>query len=261
MTDLVTLTRENHTAVITFNRPEHMNALNKEMIIKLGEITQLIKKDSFIRIVVLRGLGEAFMAGTDLQEVSKQLNTGTAEMMYLIRQFNAAMLMLREMDKIVLACVHGLVAGQGMSLMLSADLILASETTRFTLGYSNIATSPVGGITTQLSRLVGNKKAIELLIMSEMFDAQTALSLGLVNWVVLHDELSEKMRRIVEHVIHGPTLAYAQTKLLINSAWQNKLSSQLELEADSFVKTINSKDFKTAVNAFINKRQPEFEGR
>jgi 2-(1,2-epoxy-1,2-dihydrophenyl)acetyl-CoA isomerase len=261
LTELVTLTVENHIAVITFNRPEHMNALNREMIIHLNELTSQVKKDPYVRILVLRGLGEVFMAGSDLHEVNKDMDTMMSESSYLARQFNAATLALREMDKIVLACVHGLVAAQGMSLMLASDLVIASDKTRFSLGYCNIATSPTGGITMQLPRLIGNKKAMELLLLSEMFDAEKAEKMGLVNWVVPHAELSDYVYQIVERIKHGPTLAYMQTKFLVNSAWQNKLTSQLELEAESFVKTVSSRDFKTAVSAFLNKRQPEFEGR
>lgn len=261
MTETLTLTRDNHVAVITFNRPEHMNALNREMICALDTIVSNIKKDPFIRVLVLRGLGEVFMAGFDLHEVYRGIETSSAEMMYLVRQFNATTLALREMDKIVVCSVHGLVAGQGMSLMLASDLIVASNTTRFSLGYCNIATSPAGGVTTHLTRIVGSKKAMELLLLSEMFDAETAASLGLINWVVSSEELTDKVRQVVEHIVNGPTLAYAQTKQLVNSAWQNKLPVQLEFEAESFSKTLNSRDFKSAVCAFINKRQPEFEGR
>jgi 2-(1,2-epoxy-1,2-dihydrophenyl)acetyl-CoA isomerase len=261
LTEAVTLTNENHVAVITFNRPEHMNALNRDMIAQLCDLTNQVKKDPYVRVLVLRGLGEVFMAGSDLHEVNKDMEIMTANSSYISRQFNAATLALREMDKIVLASVHGLVAAQGMSLMLASDLVLASNKTRFSLGYCNIATSPTGGITMQLPRLVGNKKAMELLLMSDMFDAEKAADLGLVNWVVPHDEMAEYVHKIVERITHGPTIAYSQTKFLVNSSWQNKLTSQLELEAESFVKTVNSRDFKTAVCAFLNKRQPEFEGR
>lgn len=261
MTETVTLTKENQIAVLTFNRPEHMNALNKEMTNQIEEIVSKIKKDPFVRALVIRGAGEVFMAGSDLYEVYKGLENPSSDAMQFVRQFNAATLALREMDKIVIAAVHGLVAGQGMSLMLAADLVVAAETTRFSVGYCNIATSPAGGVSFRLPRLVGGKKAMELLLMSELFDAEKAATLGLINWIVPHDEMNDYVNKIVDRIINGPTVAFSQTKQLINSAWQNKLSSQLELEAEAFVKTVNSRDFKSAVKAFINKRQPEFEGR
>jgi 2-(1,2-epoxy-1,2-dihydrophenyl)acetyl-CoA isomerase len=261
LAETVTLTRENQVAVLTLNRPEHMNALNKEMTSQLEDLIVKIKKDPYIRVVVLRGAGEVFMAGSDLYEVYKELDTTSSDGVHLVRQFNAATLALREMEKIVIASVHGLVAGQGMSLMLAADLVVASEGTRFSVGYCNIATSPAGGISYRLPRLVGGKKAMELLLLSEMFDAEEAADLGLINWVVPKDELINYVNQLVDRIVNGPTLAFTQTKQLINSAWQAKLSAQLELEAESFTKTINSRDFKSAVRAFVNKRQPEFEGR
>lgn len=261
MTRAVTLTLDNQVAIVTFNRTEHMNALNKEMCAQLEDIICKIKKNSFIRVIILRGAGEVFMAGSDLYEIYKEMDKAMADSVCLIRQFNAITLSLREMDKIVVAAVHGLVAGQGMSLMLAADLVVASEKTRFSLGYCNVATVPAGGVSFRLPRLVGAKKAMELLIMSEMFDAEQALAMGLINWVVPNDELTDYVFRLTDKIINGPMLAYAQTKHLINSSWQNKFASQLELEAEAFIKTINSKDFKTAVRAFVNKRQPDFEGR
>lgn len=261
MTDTVTLTKENQVAVITFNRPEQMNALNREMTSQLENLINEIKKDKFIRVVVLRGNGEVFMAGSDLYEVYKGLDVTPSESMYLIKQFHSANLALREMDKIVIAAVHGLVAGQGMSLMLSADLVLAGEKTRFSMGFCNIATSPAGGLTYRLPRLIGAKKAMELLLMSEIFDTDMAAALGIINWAVPEEELTNQLWKIVERVVTGPTLAYTYTKQLLNASWQNKFSTQLESEADLFVKTVQSRDFKSAVRAFINKRQPEFEGR
>jgi 2-(1,2-epoxy-1,2-dihydrophenyl)acetyl-CoA isomerase len=261
LAETVTVTRENQVAVITLNRPEHMNALNKEMTSQLDEAIAKIKKDPYVRVVVLRGAGEVFMAGSDLYEVYKEIDTPSPDAMYLIKQFNASTLALREMDKIVIAVVHGLVAGQGMSLMLAADLVIASEATRFSIGYCSIATTPAGGLSYRLPRLVGGKKAMELLLLSEMFNAEKAADLGLINWVIPQDELIEYTRQLIDRIVNGPTIAFTQTKQLINASWQSKLSTQLDLEADAFTKTVNSRDFKAAVRAFINKRQPEFEGR
>ena len=132
----------------------------------------------------MRAVGEAFMSGTDLHEIHKEMDYAMKEIPHLMRQFNAVILALREMEKPVLAAVHGLVAGMGMSLMLAADLVMASDSTRFSLNYCNFGTSPAGGVSFNLPRLVGNKKAMELLLLSEVFDAETALRLGLINWRV-----------------------------------------------------------------------------
>ncbi len=257
----IILTRSGRVATITFNRPDKMNVLSREMANQLEVAIQEVKQDPLIRVVVLRGAGEVFMAGSDLHEVYENLDIIGVEITAIVRHFNASILALREMEKPVLACVHGLVTGTGMSLMLAADLVVASDNTQFSLGFSRVATSPVGNISYSLPHLVGNKKALELLLFSENFDANTAEAWGLINWVVPHDALDSKTQQIVERLVHGPTLAIARTKHLINSAWHNKVPVQLELEVDSFVKSVNSKDFKLAVQAFINKRQPDFEGR
>lgn len=261
MTDTLLVTCDNQVATLTFHRPEKMNAFNREMAIQLENVIEEIKADHSIRAVILRGAGEVFMAGSDIHEFYKELNMSPAEAMVFMRRFNSIILSFREMDKPVLASVHGLVTGAGMSLMLAADLVMASEDTQFSLGFSRLATSPAGGISYNLPRLVGMKKAIELMFFSDNFDALIAKTLGLVNWVVPANELANKTQQIVDRLVHGPTLAFARTKQLMNSVWQNKIQTQLELEADAFVKSINTIDFKNSVRAFIHKRQPEYEGR
>lgn len=261
MTDTVLITKNNQVATLTFNRPDKLNAFNREMAIKLEERLSDIKKDHSIRVVILSGAGEVFMAGSDIHEFNKNSEMTSMEALLFIRRFNNSMLALREMDKLVLASIHGLVTGTGLSVMLAADLVIASEQTQFSLGFSRIATSPAGGVSYHLPRLVGMKKALELLLLSDNFDAATAKAMGLVNWVVPSNKLGQKTQHIVDRLVNGPTLAFAKTKKLINSTWQNKFHQQLESEADSFVKSMKTMDFKSALRAFINKRQPEYEGR
>jgi 2-(1,2-epoxy-1,2-dihydrophenyl)acetyl-CoA isomerase len=260
--DTVLITKKNQVATLTFNRPDKMNAFNRHMGIQLEDlINNHIKKDHSIRAVILCGAGEVFMAGSDIYELNKDSDMSTTEALSFSRRFNSSILTLREMDKLVLASVHGLVTGTGISLMLAADLVIASERTQFSLGFCRLATSPAGGVSYDLPRLVGMKKTLELLFLSENFDATTAKSMGLVNWVVSSDQLASKTQQIVDRLIHGPTLAFGKTKKLVNATWQNKFHQQLELEAELFVKSMQTMDFKGALRAFINKRQPEYEGR
>ena len=261
MTQTVLLKRDHQIATIIFNRPEKMNAFNREMANELEDVVDQVKSDPVIRTVVLQGAGEVFMAGSDIQEFNQELDYISAEALSVTRHFNSSILALREMEKPVLAIVHGLVIGTGVSFMLAADLVIASSNTQFSLGFGRIATTPAGGVSYSLPRLIGSKKAMELILFSDTFDAQMALDYGLINWIVSPEELHHKAQNIIERLVNGPTLAYAQTKQLLNSSWQNKVTTQLELEAESFLRSVNSKDFKVAVRAFINKRQPEFEGR
>lgn len=261
MKDTIVLSREHHLAILTFNRPMKNNAFNNEMCERLEELCQEVNADDSIRIVLLRGNGEAFTTGTDINELSLDLESMSAEALFTIRQFNACILLLKEMEKVVIASVHGMVAGIGMSLMLAADLVIARDDTMFSLGYNQMAVSAIGASSYLLPRIVGAKKATELFLMPEVFDAIQAYELGLVNWVVPHEEMASQTRQIIDRIVNGPMIAFMQTKLLLNSAWQNKLSAQLELEAEAFVRCVNTNDFKTAVRAYVNKQIPEFEGR
>lgn len=257
----IILTCQNQLATLTFNRPEKLNTFSHEMVERFEELCQKIDEDETIRCVLLRGNGESFLSGIDLHELHRDIDAFSAEALSIVRQFNACILMLREMEKPVIAEVHGLVMGIGMSLMLAADLVVSSENAKFSLGYNRIALSAAGASSYLLPRIVGTRRAMELLVMSEVFDAQYANHLGLVNWVVPQEELSDKVNHVIDSLLHGPFIAITQTKQLLNSAWQNKLSSQLELEAESFMECVRTKDFKTAVRAYVNKRVPEFEGR
>lgn len=261
MAKTVELTRQGQVATLTFNRPDKLNAFNRSMARHLEEAVSEVRRDPYLRVLILRGEGEVFMAGSDLQEANDKLKTITPEVNRMIRHFNASIMDLREMDKLVIACVHGLVMGTGMSLMLASDLVIASGDTRFSLGFSRIATSPAGGVSYMLPQIVGTRKAMEWLLFSEMFDVKIAEKWGLVNWVVPESELMTKAMRIADKLVRGPAAAFAQTKQLVNSAPYTKFPHQLRLEANSFVKLSKTRDFKSAVRAFLNKVQPDFEGR
>jgi 2-(1,2-epoxy-1,2-dihydrophenyl)acetyl-CoA isomerase len=163
------------------------------------------------------------------------------------------------MGKPVLASVHGAVAGAGFSLMCAADLAIAAADTRFTLAYSNIGASPDGGSTYFLPRLVGYKKAMQLALLPDRFDAETANRLGLVNWVVAEDKLIEETARIARRLADGPTGAYAEAKRLINQSL-DPLNAQMEEELQAFARCARGADLKEGVTAFVEKRKPIFKG-
>lgn len=173
---------------------------------------------------------------------------------------NQAILALRSAPKPVLASVHGAVAGAGVSLMAAADLAIAAEGTRFTLAYSNIGASPDGGATYFLPRLVGYRKAIELMLLAETFDAKAALAMGLVNWVTSPEALLAETERLAQRLAQGPTLAFAETKRLAQEGYDRPLSAQLEAEIEAFARCASTADFAEGVTAFVQKRKPGFKG-
>ncbi|HKB83622.1 MAG TPA: enoyl-CoA hydratase [Burkholderiales bacterium] len=260
MSETVKLSVTDGIATIALNRPHVMNALDGEMMRQLRLVTEAVEKDASVRAVVLRGEGPAFMAGGDVAVFHQHL----AELPELIvtwgREMHAAFLALRRMGKPVLASVHGAVAGAGLSLMCAADLVIAAADTRFTLAYANIGASPDGGSTYFLPRLVGYRKTMEMIMLPDRFDAETARLHGLVNWVVPNDKLAEQTARIAQRLAAGPTRAYAEAKRLVNQSL-DALDAQMEQELQAFSRCARGHDLKEGVSAFVEKRKPVFTGK
>ena len=260
MSEAVKLSVEGGIATIALNRPHVMNAMDGEMMQQLRPIAEAVEKDSNVRAVVLRGEGAAFMAGGDVAVFHQHL----AELPELIvtwgREMHAAFLALRRMGKPVLASVHGAVAGAGFSLMCAADLAIAATDARFTLAYANIGASPDGGSTYFLPRLVGYKKTMEMIMLPDRFDAETARLHGLVNWVVPNDKLAAETMHIARRLAAGPTGAYAEAKRLVNQSL-DPLGAQMEQELQAFSRCARGADLKEGVSAFVEKRKPVFTGR
>lgn len=145
--------------------------------------------------------------------------------------------------------------------MAAADLALAAEGTQFTLAYSNIGASPDGGATCFLPRLLGYRKALELMLLSETFDAGAALEMGLVNRVVKPEALLVETERLARRLVEGPTAAYAETKRLAQQGYTRALEAQLEAEIEAFAGCAGTGDFAEGVTAFVQKRKPQFRGQ
>ena len=261
MSDSVLYSLSDGVATVTLNRPEVMNALDAGMIDSLRAACEKAAADPAARAIVLQGSGRAFSAGGDVRIFHANLPRMSA----LVREGAGAlarvMLALGNAPKPVLASVHGAVAGAGVSLMLAADLALAAEGTRFTLAYSKIGASPDGGATYFLPRSVGHRKALELMLLADSFDAGAALAMGLVNRVVTADALQEETEQLARRLARGPTAAYMETKRLVRYGHDRTLEAHLEDEVEAFAKCAGTRDFAEGVTAFVEKRKPEFEGK
>lgn len=263
MSDSVLVYIENNIAKIQLDRPQLLNALDPNMAASLRSVFADIALNKDVRVVWLAGSGPAFMAGGDLsyfKEIQPELAQGNcAKLDPIFEDIHQTVTILRTMSQPVLACVHGAVAGFGMSLMMACDLVMAAESSVFTLAYCGIGVSPDGSATYALPRIVGVKRAMELALLGERFDSTRALELGLVNWVVADDELKQTGKRLVQRLAHGPARAYANTKRLINGSSHNDLRTQLEAERKSFFDCVMTDDFEEGVNAFLGKRRPQFD--
>jgi 2-(1,2-epoxy-1,2-dihydrophenyl)acetyl-CoA isomerase len=261
MSQSVLLRVEEGVATLSFNRPQVMNAMDGDMMIQFRAAAELLHKDDAVRVVVLRGEGPAFIAGGDVGVFHRHL----AELPELIvrwgREMHFAIQALRRMPKPVLASVHGACAGAGFSILCAADLAIAADDARFSLAYANIGTSPDGGSSYFLPRLVGYKKAMELTLLPDLFDAATAQARGLVNWVVPRAELAQETARIAERLANGPTRAYAEAKRLLNDSPGRSMETQMEEELFAFARCARTHDFADGVASFVEKRRPQFKGR
>lgn len=261
MTNTILLSVTNNVATLTFNRPEIMNSLNEQMAHELSAITEQISLDDTIRAILIRGAGNLFMAGGDIRFFYESLDTMPKGVLNLVRMVNGVISNLINAHKPVLACVHGSVAGIGMSLMMAADLVIAGANTQFTMAYTKLGVSPDGGASYFLPKIVGHKKAMELALLSDVINANQAQDLGLINWVAPEDQLEEKTLQILNKLAHGPTQAYAKTKQLIYQSASHSLEQQFEAEARSFAHLSQTADFRSGVTGFLNKTKPEFIGK
>jgi 2-(1,2-epoxy-1,2-dihydrophenyl)acetyl-CoA isomerase len=259
---LVLVAREGAVATITLNRPQALNALNRDLTLALVESVAAVETDERIRCVVLRG-GEHFMAGGDLKWF-KALSGGKsgaenrAQFEGFIHEAHAIILGLRRMPKPVIASVRGAVAGFGMSLMMATDLAIAADNAYFTLAYTLIGVSPDGGSTFALPRSVGQKKAMEIALLGERFDAAAAERLGLVNRVVPKEKLDEETAQLATRLSQGPTAVYGRTKALLAGSLGASLESQLQREAEAFAQSAAEPAFAEGLRAFLEKRKPQW---
>lgn len=261
MTDTVLLERRGAAAVVTLNRPDKLNALDDALMRDLDRVTGEVAEDPAVRAVLLRGAGRAFMAGGDVAYFNAHLETLERRFMEVGQGFHASVKRLRTMPKPVLACVHGAVAGGGLSVMLACDLAIASRDAQFSLAYASIGTSPDGGSSFTLPRIVGLRKALELAFMGDRLDADEAAALGLVNWVVEPEELEVRALDILARLAAGPTFAYGRTKALFNETWERPMAEQLDAELASFARCVPTEDFAEGTGAFVAKRPPHFKGK
>ena len=247
-------------ATITFNRPQVMNALDAETIIAFRAACERAEIDEAARVVVLRGAGPAFLAGGDVATFKDNLADFSHKVIGLAGEMHSGILALRRAPKPVIASVHGAVAGAGMSIMMACDLVIAAEDTQFNMAYSRIGTSPDGGASWFLPRLVGYQKAMELLLLAEPVDAVTLQGMGVINRVVAAAELESATQKLARQLAAGPAMAYAQTKALVNASINQQLVKHLDEEAAAFSRCAAHADFAEGVTAFVQKRKAKFNG-
>jgi 2-(1,2-epoxy-1,2-dihydrophenyl)acetyl-CoA isomerase len=260
--ETILLTRDGSVATLTLNRPAALNVLDLAMMDTLVAHAAALAADSTLRVVVLRGAGKHFMAGGDLRTFAMRLDTEPsqrqAEFQRIVDRLHAAIEHLQRMPHAVIGAVQGAVAGFGLSLVGACDIVIATDDAYFSSAYRQIGLTPDGGGTWSLPRIVGLRKALEIYLLSERFDAHEAWRIGLVNRVVETSALDPTVRDIAQSIATGPALALRNVKRLLRESIDHSLSQQLRAEADSFGQCAATEDFAEGIRAFFDKRPPRF---
>ena len=260
MANEITSTRRGNSLVVTFNRPERANAMTVDMATQLYNTLKNVTTDRSVRAVLLCGAGEHFMNGMDLNFYTGDLGAALERANQLIQPYHSAIREIQAMDKPVLAAVHGMVTGAGMSLMLAADLVIAGTSARFNCKFSDYAMTPDGGCSYFLPRKIGMARAIELMMLSEEIDAAEAERLHLVNRTAEDWLLQEESLAMLDKLAEGPTRAYGGIKKLALKAFEQDLNAHLGLEHTYFGHSSRSFDFREAVKAHFTNRPAKFAG-
>ncbi|HEY0004248.1 MAG TPA: enoyl-CoA hydratase-related protein [Pyrinomonadaceae bacterium] len=249
-------------ALITLNRPAALNALTMQMGREfLGATDEARERGA--RAAILTGAGRAFCAGGDLREMQQMAEReGRIEAFFdePLRLLHDCVLQIRRMPLPVIAAVNGAASGAGCNLALACDLVVASESARFNQAFIKIGLTPDCGGTFILPRLVGMRRATELLMTGEVVDAGSALEMGMINQVVPDEKLLETAQALALQMASAPTAAISRIKELLDQSATNDYGAQLELERQVQIQSGQTKDFREGVAAFIEKRPPGFLG-
>jgi 2-(1,2-epoxy-1,2-dihydrophenyl)acetyl-CoA isomerase len=242
---------------LTLDRAERKNAIDLPLFDRLRDAFRELGEDPRARVLVLTGAGDAFCSGADIGTV----RTGEAQpVLVVIRRIHEMVLALQQVSKPVIARVNGVAAGAGLSLALACDLIVASERARFSAIFARRGLSLDCGGSWLLPRLVGLHRAKELALLADIYTAEQAERMGLVNRVVPHAELDAAVADWAERLAGGPPLALSMSKRLLNAGLDSSLAEALENEALAVAVNNATDDMKEAFRAFREKREPRFKG-
>lgn len=250
-------------ALLTFNRPERLNALSREMIEATIEHLERFATDSSIGCIVVTGAERGFCAGGDVTAMHAGQGAELTFEQKLDRQRAGHRLsaLLYSIPKVTIAAVNGAAAGAGLSIALACDLRIASDKAKFTTAFAKVGFGGDFGITWPLTRLLGEAKAKELLFLSEVLTAEQAAALGLVNRVVPHEQLMSAVRDWAQRIARGPQVSYRYMKENVRLASTQDYLTLLDREAWTHLRCGETEDHREGARAFVEKREPKFKGR
>jgi 2-(1,2-epoxy-1,2-dihydrophenyl)acetyl-CoA isomerase len=257
MSSIIFDVREN-IAIITFNRPDKYNAFNREMALEFQEKLDECKTSKNIRAIYITGAGNAFCSGQDLDEVVDPNGPDVSSI--LSQHYNPIIKRIRKLEKPVVAAVNGVSAGAGANIALCCDIVVASQSSSFIQAFSKIGLIPDSGGTYFLPRLIGWQKASALFLLGEKISAQEAERMGMIYKVFPDEAFAAESLKIASTLAQMPTKALGYTKLALNNSLINNYEDQLHDEELLQERAGKTEDYKEGVQAFLEKRKPDFKG-
>jgi 2-(1,2-epoxy-1,2-dihydrophenyl)acetyl-CoA isomerase len=253
------IAHSNGVCTITLNRPEVFNSFNKVMAVALQEALDDCVSNDEVRAVVITGEGKAFCAGQDLAEAT---DPNGPELQSIVRDhYNPIIERIRAIEKPVIAAVNGVAAGAGANIALACDLTIAKHSASFIQAFSKIGLIPDSGGTFFLPRIVGMQKALGLMMTGDKVTAEQADAMNMIYKAVSDESFEEEVTKLAETLAKMPTRGLGLTKKAVNQSFGNDLSTQLAVEEELQTEAGQTNDFTEGVNAFLEKRKPEFQGK
>jgi enoyl-CoA hydratase/carnithine racemase len=259
---LILESRHDGVATLSLNRPDKLNAINKDLAIALNESLGRLTTDKSVLVVVITGAGRAFCAGGDLGLIGEgRKKNDTTELEPLLRAGMHSVLKIRSMAQPVIAAVNGPAAGAGMNIALAADIRIASENATFGQNFVKVGLFPDYGGTYFLPQIVGPAKAAEMFYTGDMIDAREALRLGIVNRVVPAAQLEAETTELAKKIAEAPSVSIRAMKNALFGSHKLELEKALDEEVEQQLKCFRSQDCREGITAFLEKRPPKFHNK
>lgn len=245
-------------AHITLNRPDAANTINEEMGKDLMHVVTHCYDNPAVRAILISGAGSLFSGGGDLKAFSSAGQRLPSVVREVTTYLHAAIARLTRINAPVIAAIHGAAAGAGLSLAMACDIVVAAESSRFTVAYTQAGLTPDGGLTHFLPRIVGIRRALELTLTNRTFSAKEAEEWGIVTRVVPDALLLQEAMNLASSLAAGPIEAFGISKRLLHRGWNETLETQMEDESEGIAKSAGSADASEGIRAFLEKRKPNF---
>ncbi len=254
----ILINHNNGVCELRLNRPSVFNSFNKDMAMQLQQALDACDLDDAVRAIVITGEGKAFCAGQDLAEA---MHPNGPELQSIVRDhYNPIIERIRTIEKPIIAAVNGVAAGAGANIALACDITIAKKSASFIQAFSKIGLIPDSGGTFFLPRIIGMQKAMALMMTGDKVTSDQAVELNMIYKSVDDDDFESEVKQFAEMISKMPTRGLGLTKKAINASYSNTLTEQLALEETLQTEAGETYDFREGVNAFLEKRKPEFKG-